>query len=159
MAQAETDAGPWLPFWKNLREAWDQVLVGDRPFLERPFAPGQPSRYGKVHSLDKEKHNQLQARVKEMTGQKFPSVQQHRRVYKRVFLGKGLLGKVDSPQFKNGFTYQFITGEPDTNKGWWYGLVRVMRDPQKWSNKWLVQAMHIMNTNAKGGIMAETDAF
>jgi hypothetical protein len=64
----------------------------------------------------------------------------------------------EAPQ-PDKFTFECITGEPDENKGTWFGLIRVMRDPAKWSNKFLSQIMHIINSNAKGGIMAEPDAF
>src|SRR5947208_220005 len=57
------------------------------------------------------------------------------------------------------FSFACITGEPDHNARTWFGLTRVMRDPQKWANKWLSQTLHILNASAKGGILAETDAF
>jgi hypothetical protein len=52
-----------------------------------------------------------------------------------------------------------MTGEPDDNAGTWFGLVTVIRDPQRWANKWATQIIAILNTTAKGGIIAEKDAF
>ena len=80
------------------------------------------------------------------------------RRYQRAILGSKMLKKWDGPE-KGGFTYKFMTGKRDRNKGTWYGLVRAMIDPQKWANKWLAQVMHIINSNAKGGLFAEADAF
>jgi hypothetical protein len=57
------------------------------------------------------------------------------------------------------FSFQCITAERNRKDGTWFGLVRVMRDPQMWANKMLSNALHISNTTAKGGIIAEKDAF
>lgn len=38
-------------FWSLLREVWDEVLIGDRPFIEKTIA-GQPSRYQKIMELE-----------------------------------------------------------------------------------------------------------
>jgi hypothetical protein len=92
-----------------------------------------------------------------------PAVEQKRRVYWRAFLGAKLLRRWRGPDLAasggGGFTYKCMTGKRDRNNGSWYGLARAMIDPQKWANKWLSQVLHIINTNAKGGIMAEADAF
>jgi hypothetical protein len=81
-----------------------------------------------------------------------------RKVYKRAFLGGELLQCGDAP-VKGRFSWACITGELDRNKGQWFGLIKTMRDPQMWANKWLSQTLHILNTTAKGGIVAEEDAF
>lgn len=84
------------------------------------------------------------------------------KIFKREFF-QSFLGR-DELEFNNApipdrFSFECITGEQDRNKGTWFGLIRMLRDPQKWANKWLSQTLHIMNANAKGGIMAEPDAF
>lgn len=84
---------------------------------------------------------------------------QNRRVYYRAFFcGDALLDGGLSP-CQDGFTFTPITGKRDRNTISWYGVTRVMKDPQRWANKWLSQAVYILNANAKGGLLAETDAF
>lgn len=112
----------------------------------------------KTELSDKE-HKVFEKRMAAMRASHlFKSVKLPRKVYKQAFLGGQLLKVEDSP-VKTQFTWQCITGEFNHTKKTWFGLVRVMRDPQMWSNKWLSQTLHILNTTAKGGIIAEEDAF
>ena len=78
--------------------------------------------------------------------------------YRGYFSGEMLLEWGKSP-CQDGFTLNFMTGKRDRNRNYWYGLTRVMKDPQRWANKWLSQILHIVNSNAKGGLMAEEGAF
>jgi hypothetical protein len=78
--------------------------------------------------------------------------------YMRAFLcGDVILEKGPAP-CKYGFSYKAITAKRDRNKGTYYGIVRPMKDPQRWANKWLSQTLHILNTNAKGGAFIEQGA-
>jgi len=52
-----------------------------------------------------------------------------------------------------------MTGKRDRNKNTFLGIVRAMNDPARWSNKWMSQTMHIMNTTAKGEIGVERGQF
>ena len=52
-----------------------------------------------------------------------------------------------------------MTGKRDRNKNSFFGIVRAMQDPARWSNKWMSPTMHIMNTTAKGGIGVERGQF
>jgi hypothetical protein len=112
---------------------------------------------GKALVLDKDEYKKLVARFKAI-GQPVISAPMKTRKYCRAILGSKILKEWDGPE-KGGFTYKFMTGKRDRNKGTWYGLVRAMIDPQRWANKWLAQVMHIINSNAKGGVIAEADAF
>lgn len=39
-------------FWVLERQAWDQILLGDRPFIEKPASPGMPSRYYQMSEFE-----------------------------------------------------------------------------------------------------------
>lgn len=80
------------------------------------------------------------------------------RRYRRALVGAKVLRVWEGPA-KGGFTWKCITAKRDRNKNLWYGIVKAMIDPQLWANKFFSQSLHILNTGAKGGIMAEEDAF
>ena len=82
---------------------------------------------------------------------------QHKTLYKFAFVVGDEI--VDSGELKCGFTLKAITGKRDRNSNTFYGLARGMKDPQRWANKFLAQIMHIINSNAKGGLLAEEGAF
>jgi len=131
--------------------------------LEKAFRVVDPQS-GQIQVVSEEDHAKLKGRVDQLNKQlgkiaiPLISAPMKRRKYWRAFLGSKLLKKWDGPA-EGGFTYKCMTGKRDRNHSTWYGLVRAMIDPQKWANKWLAQVMFIINTNAKGGILAESDAF
>lgn len=119
---------------------------------------------GEMVTLDAAQHEELKQKVAmvaaarpEMMIGALQSVQLRKRVFRQAFIGRTILKVKDSP-FPDGFSFNCITGFRDRNKGTFYGLVRGMKDPQRWANKWLSQTLHIMNANAKGGVMIEDGA-
>lgn len=79
-----------------------------------------------------------------------------KRRYRQAFLGRDSV--LDESDLK-GFTIRAVTGRLDRNKGYHYGVVRPMRDPQMLANKTLSQVLHILNSNAQGGLLIEAGAF
>ena len=96
--------------------------------------------------------------IKQGFVQEDASVKQRRKVfYRAVKCGSQILdyGKLPDGEF----TIKTITGERDRNKGTFFGIVEAMKDPQRFANLFFSMLHHIIRTNAKGGIMAEQDAF
>jgi len=121
--------------------------------IERGFLVPSPADPSKTETLSEDEFETFSARAKAI-GLDIKAAPTARRVYRRAYLGKKIL-RVEPSPFGNHFNVKAITGKRDRNKGTWYGIVRSMKDPQRWANKWLSQTMHIMNTTAKGGVMAE----
>lgn len=111
--------------------------------------------------VDMDAQQWVQARAQAMAmGAPAPiHVKAKRWTWKRsIICGRIELQYGDAP-CKTRCSIQFMTGARDRNKRIFYGLVRVMKDPQAWANKWLSQVMHIINSNAKGGTLYEAGAF
>lgn len=85
-------------------------------------------------------------------------VKEYKKVYYRAFIADESILEWGKSPCQNGFQRNCITGKRDRNKNMWYGLTRVMMDPQRWANKWLSQIMFIINSNSKGGLLAEVGA-
>ena len=112
---------------------------------------------GQMIEVPAAKWERLQSRVEGM-GLQFKATKRNKKTYYRAFLGATIL------EYKPGrcatdFTVNCITGKRDRNENTWYGLVRAMKDPQRWANKFFSQILHIINSNAKGGLLAEKTAF
>lgn len=113
---------------------------------------------GRMRRLSRERFSLLSERMLAMGEQAPRGAPGKKKVWFRAFLGAKVLSVTGTP-VQGHFTYQFITGERDEVKGTYYGLVRNLRDPQQFLNKLISNMTHILNTNAKGGIVAERGAF
>lgn len=112
---------------------------------------------GQIVEVPAERMQAIQ-KIAAAQGMPLQSAKINRRKYKQAFVcGSELLESGPAP-CQDDFTFQAITGKRDRNKGTWYGLVRPMKDPQKWANKFYSVLLHILNTNAKGGLMMEEGA-
>lgn len=109
--------------------------------------------------LTLQQHRRLTERLKALGMPPVTAAKLRRKVFKQAFLGGQLLKPAHDAPIKGQFSWKCITGEFDASTRTWFGLVRVMRDPQMWANKWLSQILHILNSTAKGGILAEVSAF
>lgn len=81
-----------------------------------------------------------------------------KKVYKQAFVaGRTLLEVDDSPV--DGFTFNVMTAKRNIIENTWFGIVKAMKSPQEWSNKFFSTILDIVMSNSKGGVFAETNAF
>jgi hypothetical protein len=119
-----------------------------------------------IQEMSEQDFRRIQERLKMLIAANpgMPSPLHYRKAqrwcFHQAFLGAdGLLEDMAPAPCGKQFSWAAITGMYDAKKRMWYGLVRAIRDPQMWANKFMSQIMQIMNATAKGGIMAEADAF
>ena len=80
-----------------------------------------------------------------------------RKFYDTFVTGDNIIQEVAAPSDK-GFTMRCMCARRDRNKRMWYGVLRGFKDPQKFSNKFFSDIMHILASNRKGGAFVETSA-
>jgi hypothetical protein len=112
---------------------------------------------GQIAEFSEDQFATLTERLATLGMPPMQSVTKKRKIYKRVFIcGDVVLEQ--SPVPGNAFSFNLITGKRDRNANIWFGIVRAMLDPQRWANKFFSQLLHIINSNAKGGLMVEESA-
>jgi hypothetical protein len=81
-----------------------------------------------------------------------------KRVYRQAFVTRGeVLEDKELPV--DSFSICLMTGFRDRNGGFWYGFVRDVSEPQRVINKMYSLGLDILANDAKGGLLAEKDAF
>jgi hypothetical protein len=138
---------------KDRREV---TIVRIQWYEEEPYYRVANPTTGEIEELDEEAYSKVKARF-EKSKKPLVGVKQKRKRFYQSFLGAKELEFGEAPSQKD-FTMQAVTGYRDRNQRQWYGLVRLMRDPQQWANKFFSTIQHIISTSGKG-IMAEAGAF
>jgi hypothetical protein len=124
--------------------------------LEVSYRAADPASGETLELRDQAELETLKRRA-EAAGIALAVQQQKRRVLRHAFLG-GTLLESGPAQAQTGFKFKAITGYRDRNKRQWVGLVRAMRDPQRWANALFSSVLNSIQTSGKG-IMAERGAF
>lgn len=109
----------------------------------------------KIIQLSQKKYDLAEPMIKR-AGLK--SVKVRKKVFYQCFLVGNRIAQKPEALGCDHFTLRSMTGLQDRIRNVFFGLVRLMKDPQRWANKWLSQIQHILNSNAKGGVMVEEDA-
>jgi hypothetical protein len=136
------------------------TLVECRWFEKVPYYRGPSIDANGIPSQEPREYSEKQLQLVRKEYPDFPAVRQYRNVVKRAFIGKEVLAEPDQPLVPPGmFGWECITGYRDKISGQFYGIVRAVKDPQRWSNKFFSQVMYLLNSQSKGGLLAEKGAF
>jgi len=135
------------------------ILVAQYQYVDHEIVYRVDGGTGQLEDLSEEQFQQLSVNFKRAEQPPPESTKQRRRVVRQAFIAGSLILEDGPAPCPNHFTLRCMTGKRDRNQNTWYGLIRSMADPQRWANKFFSQILHILNTGAKGGVLAEQDAF
>ncbi|TBG78613.1 phage portal protein [Rhizobium leguminosarum] len=136
------------------------TLVEIRWFEKVPYYRGPALDQFGMPTAEPKEYSEKQIQLLRKTYPNFPAVRQYKKIVKRAFIGKQVLAEPDQPLVPPGmFGWECITGYRDKIDGLFYGIVRAVQDPQRWSNKFFSQVMYLLNSQSKGGLLAEKNAF
>lgn len=148
----------------------------DPPFYERESTgvdkKRSQARILEYHYCEREQYHRVQnpltGEIETVSGKDFKKLQERfpeirhakltKKVWKRVFVGGNTVLEEGPAPIEELSSFRCITGKRDRKRNCWFGLMRGMKEPQEWANKFFSQVLHIINSNSKGGFFYETGA-
>lgn len=110
---------------------------------------------GQVAEMSEEQFNQMKPVIETSQAQ---TIKQRKKHYYFAFCTKGTLLEKGELAMQKDFSYSCLTGKKDHTTRTWFGLIRLIKDPQRWANKFLSTFIDILDSNSKGGVMVEQGA-
>ena len=134
----------------------DEVFVLQTQWWEHVpvYRIGDPQT-GRIIEMEDKKFQRIKP-VLDQSGVRY--VRQLKKRYFNAFTVGPVVLERDENVDPGAFTLLAVTGKRDANKNYWFGLVRGMKDPQRWANKFFADIQDIMVSNRQGGAFIEEDA-
>lgn len=79
-----------------------------------------------------------------------------KRVFWEAWTVGGTVLESGPAKIQSDFQYQCMTAFREQETGYWFGVVRLMKDPQRYTNRMASLLMSVVATGAKGGFLYET---
>lgn len=132
----------WVPYKRTYlfipdEQVWEEITDKDRKVVEAEFMKAFPDSEFTTETMMDKKVRWMQ------------------------FTGMEILYDDDSPLPHPGFSIcpVFIYGDTSKRTANHYGIIRLLKDPQREVNKRWSQALNLLNQQVQPGTYAETDAF
>lgn len=111
-----------------------------------------------VQTFEAEQFAIIKAKADE-EGVKIESMPIQQRVFWEAWVVGAVVLQSGVAKIQKDFQYQAMTCFRERETGFWFGLVLLMLDPQRYANRMASLLMSILATGAKGGVLYETGAF
>jgi len=140
------------------RDQWRVIHHVER--FTKPMHRALDPTTGKMQLFSAKDFKALQERLAQVPGYpEVKSVRVNQRVYWEAWVVGNVVLQSGEAQIQSDFQYQCMTCYRERETGFWFGVVRLMLDPQRYANRMASLMMSILSTGAKGGFLYETGAF
>lgn len=152
----------WL--YKNDQSAGDsydgklRVVHHVNKYLVTKYRVVDPATQ-QLRELSQDEYRTVLRNAKAVGQQLMPAVPVKVSVYWHAWVVGGSVLESGQAPVQKGFTYQCMTAQRERESGYWYGVVRMMVDPQRYANRFMSLMMSVLATGPKGGMLFETGAF